>query len=469
VRPHRSRDAVVIIPGIMGSALRERDTGQMCWGLDRLGWYARAWTRDMSALHVTDDERAGRTGRIEACGLLRTPALIPGLGGIEPYTYLARKISQSVVHGDAVLEFAYDWRLPVRHNADLLAIAADEHLTKWRRTCAEARLVLVAHSMGGLVARALTLIGGAIDELRAVVTLGTPYRGSPLAALLLATGRGSPIPLPRRQVRDLAAAMPGLHDLLPSYRCVDTGTDGLRLTPADVQALGGDADLAADAARLHALLDAEIERPDLGQIIERQRRFDAITHALTGIGQATAQSLQLDAGTARPLRHGFRVHPDGELIRDEHGLLERVDRTGDGTVPRVSAHRPGAESIAQQHGALARTREAADFVCGVITAGEIEYGGRLGDGDLGLDLPDLVTCGQEWSLAITGVDNAADVRCRIQDADTDTDLARPRLEERDEGLCARVELAKPGLYRVLASGSGSSPVTRLVLAVPPEG
>ena len=42
VTPNVSQDAVVVVPGIMGSALRDTTTGRPLWGL-RPDWYARTW------------------------------------------------------------------------------------------------------------------------------------------------------------------------------------------------------------------------------------------------------------------------------------------------------------------------------------------------------------------------------------------------------------------------------------------
>jgi hypothetical protein len=60
--------------------------------------------------------------------------------------------------------------------------------------------------------------------VRATVTLGTPFFGASKAVLLLGSGRGSPVPLPRARVRRLAVTLPGVYDLLPSYRCVSDGS-----------------------------------------------------------------------------------------------------------------------------------------------------------------------------------------------------------------------------------------------------
>ena len=132
--PNVSQDAVVVVPGIMGSALRDTTTGRPLWGL-RPDWYARAWAgrETLRALMLTDDERAGRIGRVAATGLLRFPAFSPVLAGFEPYTTLCDRIRAMVASPKAVLEFAYDWRLPVAYNASRLAAEAGDHLASGGR------------------------------------------------------------------------------------------------------------------------------------------------------------------------------------------------------------------------------------------------------------------------------------------------------------------------------------------------
>jgi hypothetical protein len=290
-------------------------------------------------------------------GSFGLPAFLSVLGGLEPYQRLADRLRQVVVDRAAVLEFAYDWRLPVRHNARFLAVATREHLRRWRAhpeherarvtkpEGRQAELVLVAHSMGGLVARALPLVAGeevlvdgrlqevpdVTGEIRALVTLGTPFRGSPLSAVMLAGRRR--MPLPGGPLRRLAATLPGLHDLLPSYRCVDTGDDVQWLTPADVAALGGDTSLAENAARLHADLDAS----DV---------LDAVTRSLVGTAQPTVQSLGLDPELIQ-YRHTFSVNNDGSLVRQRRTRSDSGLGRWDGPAclrapHRIAGHRAAA-------------------------------------------------------------------------------------------------------------------------------
>ena len=98
------RDAVIVIPGIMGSELVDAETGDVLWGLSPRS-YLRFWTSGggLERLQVTDQEREGKTGRIRAKGLLRFPVASPIFGGFEPYTRLVAAIRHSLVHSRCAL------------------------------------------------------------------------------------------------------------------------------------------------------------------------------------------------------------------------------------------------------------------------------------------------------------------------------------------------------------------------------
>ncbi|XVS61848.1 lipase/acyltransferase domain-containing protein [Actinosynnema sp. CA-299493] len=448
-----THDAVVVVPGIMGSALVDSATGKQLWGLKQLRWYVRAWSRGdgLADLAVSDDELAGDTRRVRPDGLLAFPAFAPFLAGLEPYTELVNAIRRVVSTRQAVLEFAYDWRLSVAHNAKLLAAAAGDHLEQWRKASgrADARLVFVAHSMGGLLCRALPT--GLADEIRATITLGTPFDGAAKAALIINSGVGAPVPLPERKLQAVASTMPGVHDLLPAYRCVDEGDSARRLTPSDVAALGGSAELARQSFALHAAA-----RPLIGH------------RALVGINQPTVCSLDVDAGIATGLEHSFEVTPDGELSRRPSGVLVRVPGLGDATVPRNSARPARADplTLAQQHGPLASSIEARDFVCDALIDVLDKLGPRLGEEDgVGLRLPGTVDPNVEWTATLTGV-VPTDTTCVLEDLETG---AQTHLDAswRDGDVAVAVTLPAPGLYRLSVTSNAGGHVSQLVLATEP--
>ncbi len=452
----RSRDAVIVVPGIMGSELVDA-TGRALWGLADPRWYVSAWTTGaaLESLHLSTDERDGRYGRIRARRLLRFPAFAPFLAGFAPYTALLRAARSVACHPAAVEEFAYDWRLPVAYNGSLLADFAHAHLAAWRahpeqmaarRTDPDgdrpAGLVLVAHSMGGLLVRQACLSAGFAEEVRATVTLGTPFFGAPKVVLLLDSGRG--LPLPRNRVRDLAAGLPGLHDLLPSYRCVGDGPGARRLNASDITHVGGDSDLAAASLAWQETISA-VRLPGHIQVV--------------GAHQPTVQALTFDAGTVTGHRYTYRPYRGG---------VQKVDAGGDGTVPRESAQLPecSAMPLAQCHGALASNSDALLIVQDVLC--DRRRGPWQGSGDLGLDVPDLVYSGQSYSITITGAEQPTDATCSVFDVGTGLRVDTPSIGREGEALVAKAQPLPTGLYWVRIDGGAASPVTQIVMSVDPD-
>ncbi|MFH8990853.1 hypothetical protein [Streptomyces sp. NPDC017940] len=463
-----TQDAVVVVPGIMGSELYDTVTGKTVWGLSGVSWLLKAWTRPrgLEPLRLTPEELEGRTGRIKATQLMRHSYWTPYLQGFEPYTALLDVVRSCVAHEAAVLEFAYDWRLPVTANGRLLAEAARRHLVGWQGHPAHdearrhrvderpARLVFVAHSMGGLVTRAAldaSYDSDLFDDTRAVLTLGTPFHGAVKAAAILNSGRGTPVPLPHRQLRSVSATMPGLHDLLPQYACLIEGDDVRRLTPGDVAGIGGDEELARAAADFQG----------------KQIHMTLPGHwTVAGTNQATPQSLTVKDGVVHPRQYGARRHSSGAFIRDARGALRFYDVKGDGTVHKDSAAvGPAVTPLPLQHGAVAFDRVALKAVAEVLR-GDDHLGPPQGAPGCGLDVPDLVTAGEPWTLALTDVDSLSGLKCEIADAEgRDPRPLRPMWG--DGTVVARATVSAPGLYRVTVRTIDGHTVSQLVLAGEP--
>ncbi|MEV7177800.1 hypothetical protein [Kitasatospora sp. NPDC093679] len=258
----------------MGSVLEDTVTGRPLWGAD-LGMLTNSSMGEglFGALRADAQEQAADAGtarrapltRVRATGLLARPWWLPVLEGLDPYSDAVTALRRVTLAPEAVAPFPYDWRIAVSYNGALLARTARAHLERWRERVAarpewvaagvrQPRLLFVAHSMGGLVVRAaLEQDPELAADTRAVITVGTPFLGSVksvLALNLLNTG-AKPTWLLRR-VQAMAATLPGVHDLLPGYRCLDRGLEAERLTPGDVARFGGDQDLAARSLGEHA-------------------------------------------------------------------------------------------------------------------------------------------------------------------------------------------------------------------------
>ncbi|MEU2602813.1 hypothetical protein ABZ669_38105 [Streptomyces hirsutus] len=485
----RTRDACVVVPGIMGSVLEDAATGRPLWGVD-LATLTDALTGEalFTALRGDAREREADAAtarrapltRIRATGLLAKPWWLPVFQGLDPYSKAVEVLEKVTLAREAVAPFPYDWRLAISYNGALLARAARAHLERWRervaavpewRAAGEARprLVFVAHSMGGLVVRAaLEQDPELAADTRAVVTVGTPFLGSAksVLALNLLHAQAKPGRLVRR-VQAMAASLPGVHDLLPGYRCLDRGLEVERLTAGDVARFGGDRDLAARSLGEHARRRAD--------------RFLLPGHrAVVGEAQPTVQSLEeqhANLSVVMGRHHAFDVGDDGELVRDPAtGIPARRDASGDSTVHMPSAG-SGTEAVHYvfgQHGTLMRHDESLRQIHRIAL--ERPQRTDLGDGTgagPGLETPHLGgTLGAPLTLTATGLDTTAGVSLSVRSATTGRPghpLVLRRDPDRTDGaLSARFTADAPDLYRVTLDTGRHPPVTQLVLVTAPD-
>lgn len=127
-------DAIVVLPGIMGSELATAD-GRVLWGFsnvkDAVQNIVTLLRGRVDELLVTDEDRSSK-GRVKATKLLSYPAFLERWGGYEEYSSLLRELQDHVLDHRAIFAFPYDWRLSIAHNAALLARRSDEHLSTWR-------------------------------------------------------------------------------------------------------------------------------------------------------------------------------------------------------------------------------------------------------------------------------------------------------------------------------------------------
>ena len=450
-RREETLDAVVVVPGIMGSELVDGD-GTAMWGLHPRELAAAYQGGLFDRLAVTDGDLTGVRG-VRATRLLTYPAVVGWFRGSEDYNRLLSRVAALVADRRAVLAFPYDWRLPVASAGARLATEAADHLQRWRQIVRaeglgdpqSVSLTIVAHSMGGLVTRAAQNRG--LDELPLkVLTLGTPFYGAVKAARLLAEGKGAPLPgLPAGKVREFAVSSPGVYDLLPRYRCVTNGPATRALSTSDVVDLGGHRELADTAEQdWHALNWA-------GGPGRAQWR------SAVGVDQPTLQSLEITAGEA-------------SFFEDIAG----VDEFGDGTVYRRAAG-PGWQGyssapVFQSHAALISSPDSHTFLRDKLL--DRDSPPPLGTSRISVRFPDIACAGQRVT-----------VRAARFAADDDTHLApvgsaqllvsstnlgdlttvpwvNDRVDEDGWLVASHVGLA-PGLHRVEVTG-GPAPVTDLL-------
>jgi hypothetical protein len=292
-RVARGGQRVWILPGIMGSTL-----GVVDEATDQ---------RDVIWFDPFDILR-GRLYELALRRRARYDAI-----GVVLLAYLKLRLRLQIAGFDADY-WPFDWRERIATSGARLA-------AELRRASGRGGIALVAHSMGGLVARSAIAQGAPVERL---VMLGTPNGGSfaPVQAL-----RGT-YPIVRKVAaldvahsaeelaRDVFGTFPGLYQMLPAperFRAVDLFTASNwpgRRYPAPRQTL---------------LTEA---RDALAGLAHGDARFSLIA----GINQETVTSLRVEG--------------------DE--FLYETSPAGDGTVPLALAQLPGVRTwyVAERHGSL---------------------------------------------------------------------------------------------------------------------
>ncbi|WP_340379670.1 hypothetical protein U5640_30440 [Streptomyces sp. SS7] len=321
-------DLVVVVPGIMGSRLAVH--GREVWGPSPgTVWETiRTFAGSVRSLTLPKDLGDDHPGDgVKPVGLFGSLHALPGVWPlIAGYDRLLAWLTHTfTVDGTTsgapgnLVEFAYDWRLSCRYNARLLARRVDEALGLWQASAPgrrDARVRLICHSMGGLIARYYVECLGGAEVTRRLITLGTPHRGSVGALDSLVSGHRVGRRGPRiGTLTDFARSLPSLHQLTPDYACLESAT-GLRYPREIAGGLPGvDPCLLRDAHRFHTQIrTAALQRVEQGG-------SDRLCLPVVGVQQPTATTATLD----------------GERLR----LCEttgNADGGGDGRVPRFAAY-----------------------------------------------------------------------------------------------------------------------------------
>ena len=349
--PAGERPAVFVLPGILGSHLAA--DGKRIWlSLRLVGGLARLRYRPGVDDQVTPDGAVG----------LVYDDLIDHLAATHE-----------------VIEFAFDWRRPIEEEARRLADAVEQALEA--RDASGQPVRLLAHSMGGVIARTMQLERPAAWQRlmsrpgARLLMLGTPNGGSwaPMQVLSGDDTFGNALasfgsPLRDRQARQMMAEMPGFiqlqADLLDAQRGLDQEATWRKLADDDLRTVqdanwwhrsAGEAmqDAYAWGVPPQAVLD---QARALRERLDRQCRDDL---------PAFADKLLLVVGQAR-------FTPDGYEWTDQGLVYLNASDGGDGRVPLASALLPGVRTwtLDCEHGSLPDAKGAFAAFVELLTQGD---------------------------------------------------------------------------------------------------
>ncbi len=313
------QDVLVVLPGILGSAL-EKD-GKPIWDLNvgTIGSALLSLGGSIQDLTLSSD--ASTNDRVKPTHLLANAHMIPYLWKIDGYSGLTEFIRSNfeVVPGENFFEFPYDWRLDNRISAQYLASEVKKWLESWRGRHPNARLILIGHSMGGLVARYFLEVLEGWRDTKMLITLGTPHRGSVKALDVLVNGLSKRLgPVTLLDLTKFVRSCPSVYQLLPIYACVGSTEEDLK-----------------HIEELTELGELDMERAHTG--IEFHREIERAVEAnfKNALYQSSRYHLLPVVGTDQPTFLSALLTTDG--ISPIETYQGKPMLGGDGTVPRFSA------------------------------------------------------------------------------------------------------------------------------------
>lgn len=441
-------DVIVMLPGITGSVL-SRD-GKDVWAVSG-GAALRAVLslgRNIKQLELADDppdvEDLG--DGVTAPRLMPDIHLIPGLWKIDGYSKIETALfaSYELERGKNYFPFPYDWRRDNRVHASRLARESERWLKDWREHSgnADAKLVLLGHSMGGLIARYYLEALDGWRTTKALVTFGTPYRGSVNALDFLVHGFKKGIgPVKLIDLSDMLRSFGSVHQLLPEYACVDAGTSLQRIKDlAPLEGINPER-LAASVEFHQTIADRAAAHADDDEYMRERYRV----HPIVGIRQPTNQSARLRDGQLKILK-----------------TYEGEDTDGDGTVPKQSATPiewigQGVETFAaERHASLQNFDPVLVQVDGVLRNEKITF--RAPPVQLSLDLDDMYERGEPIRIAARSDQPDIALSAVVSDKTSGTEVGRGSATNND-GDWQTIEMPPlpAGTYSVELLGHGTLP------------
>jgi pimeloyl-ACP methyl ester carboxylesterase len=445
---------LIFLPGIMGSRLQKN--GRDIWALSKIPFWQhlRALISAGSIADLTlrdDDWQRDLDDGVVATELIADLHAVPKVVTQAGYGPFRRQIAaffdvvEGSVHQPAdranFYTFPYDWRRDNRASARRLADFIARQLPRWRAHSgsADAKVILIGHSMGGLISRYYVEALEGWRSCQTLITIGTPHWGSVDALEAICNGKKIGLSDFTQVVRSLTST----HQLLPAYQMLRLA-DGRTVRASEVDLPNVDRARAVAARKeFHEVIWAAAKANRASAAYQTQ------TVPWVGVAQDTLQSAELSGGqvlTRLALPDGFAGQPGD----------------GDGTVPRFAAIPPELAAISarfavEQHGWLTNSVQTIEPVLHTIVtlmAGlPIEHlGGEKPAPAINLRVSSLVSVQDGPQIAVRLAGPGArkrQLRVVVKRVDKRQKGVATTVEARAEGAVdVALPRLDPGLYQV---------------------
>jgi pimeloyl-ACP methyl ester carboxylesterase len=310
-----ARRPIIFVPGMLGSRLCRDNPANPAEPI--LAWGSIGALTDFPNLRIGSDV----ADDLKPCGVIREIVFLGPLKQ-ELYAPIINHLEKiGYREGADLFIFDYDWRRSVFDNAARLETFAREKIPDPAQ-----RFDIVAHSMGGLIARVYVNRHGGAQRVARLFSAGSPFQGSVKVYATLEKGWGAlnslmgGLPAFRRTV----LSFPSAYELAPRYGdCCEVGAgQSFALAESDAwRALKWD---GVDPTAMADLKIVASRAEELRNIVATPLPDGIEDVVLIGVDQRTPQRIVFEAGEA--------------------GTIARVRTTweGDGTVLRSSATLNGA-------------------------------------------------------------------------------------------------------------------------------
>ncbi|MCD7833197.1 MAG: hypothetical protein LUH00_04295 [Lachnospiraceae bacterium] len=457
------KKAIIVVPGIAGSELVAAQT--VSAGALTIPAGTTVWSPTLTASVLSDSAYLAAYAQLLADTTNVTAKTVSAtdesIGANGTYTALVHELYEKYDTANGgeyeVQFFSYDWRTSIADGATALY--------QYIEAQGYTDVVLVCHSMGGLVAGAyIGTTGGA--KVEKLITIGTPYQGAPQALYVMETGaflEGTTGILTKSLFKSAAQSLMTVYELLPTTEYLAANsviysfTDYSSLVP-NGQATGVTEMTAAYSAEAVLALISS--------------RYSSSFYAV-----AAAEMSAISAANPVDLVDSYVIVGTGEKtvsgigVSTEDGSLEDISVTtlGDGTVPLYSATLGGRTAtgtngnsiryVSAEHSALVQSATTYSLIDAAMAGTWSETSAS----SAGSDLSALVKIRLEGATAYTITDAnstpllyvTADNGVWIADGYEECFYFLGDASSSDTLLGTLCCFLDAGVYQILVSASGS--------------